>query len=87
MREVGAFWLMNVTGLVLSTLAVGTAGVLTASWPAPWRAVALPVTSAAALGILWLVQFVLMDRVIFHPTAQLGVGSAPQRCCSDAKAG
>ena len=50
-------------GRALRCLAVSGA---TTAWPAQWRAVALPVASAAALGILWVVQFVLMDRVIFH---------------------
>jgi putative flippase GtrA len=65
-REVGAFWVLNIAGLVVSTFAVGAAGELTASWPSAWRAIALPVASAATLGVLWVVQFVLMDRVIFR---------------------
>lgn len=65
-REIGAFWVLNLAGLVVSTLAVSAAGALTASWPASWRAVVLPATSVAALGVLWVVQFALMDRVIFR---------------------
>ncbi len=66
-REVGAFWALNLAGLLVSTAAVATAGSVTASWPASWRAVALPLASATSLGVLWVVQFALMDRVIFRP--------------------
>jgi putative flippase GtrA len=66
-REVGAFWALNLAGLVLSTLAVTAAGALTASWSAPTRAVALPVASTTSLAILWLIQFVVLDRLIFRP--------------------
>jgi putative flippase GtrA len=66
-REVGAFWALNLAGLLLSTLAVAATGALTASWSASARAIALPVASVASLAVLWLVQFVVLDRLIFRP--------------------
>lgn len=66
-HEVGAFWAMNVAGLLLSTLAVAAAGSLTSSWSASARSVALPAASATSLALLWVAQFVLLERVIFRP--------------------
>ncbi|HEY3722151.1 MAG TPA: GtrA family protein [Acidimicrobiia bacterium] len=78
-REVGAFWAMNVAGLLLSTVAVAAAGALTASWPAGSRAVALPAASATSLGLLWVAQFVLLERVIFRTSPNVRQKSRVER--------
>jgi putative flippase GtrA len=68
-REVLPFAAMCVLGLVASTAVVGRVGTLTAAFPASWRAVILPIASAATFGALWVVQFVLLDRLIFRTRA------------------
>ena len=66
-REVAPFWLLSFAGLVLSTIAVG----LTDSWAAqmqlagPVHTAALLVAHLSGFGLLWGVQFVLLDRVLF----------------------
>ncbi len=71
-REVVPFWLLAFAGLVLSTLAVGVAD----AWAAGAHldgSLRTPVVLLAHLsgfGALWVVQFVLLDRVLFaHDTS------------------
>ena len=63
--EVGPFAVLSFAGLALSTLAVSIAGHLAAGLDATPRTVAVEAASVAAFGSLWLVQFVLLDRVLF----------------------
>jgi putative flippase GtrA len=65
-RELLPFWTMCLLGLLASTVVVGRVGELTAGLPASWRAVILPLANAATFAALWVVQFVLLDRVIFR---------------------
>ena len=65
-REVVPFWLLSIGGLVVSTWLVANVGTLAARWPAAARGIALPAASVAVFGVLWLVQFALLDRVIFR---------------------
>ena len=65
-REIIPFWVLSIAGLIISTLAVARVGALSHAWPATARAIALPLANAAAFGALWCVQFVVLDRVIFH---------------------
>jgi putative flippase GtrA len=65
--EVGPFCALSFTGLALSTLAVSaaagwaaSAGVGTAA-----RAVVADAANVGTFGVLWVVQFVLLDRVLF----------------------
>lgn len=64
-REVVPFWTMSVAGLVASTAAVAAVGTATQGWPAAWRSVVLPTANSATFGVLWVAQFVLLDRVVF----------------------
>jgi putative flippase GtrA len=64
-RESGPFWAMSVAGLTLSTLATGLAGDLAAGLPHGERTVVVAAASLAAYGVLWLAEFVLLDRVVF----------------------
>jgi putative flippase GtrA len=69
-REIAPFWLLSFAGLALSTVAVA----VTDSWAsqmqlaAPVHTVALLVAHLSGFGILWGVQFVLLDRVLFGRT-------------------
>jgi len=67
LAEVGPFCALSFTGLGLSTLAVHTAAgwASSAGMGAPARAVAADLANVATFGTLWLVQYVLLDRVLF----------------------
>jgi putative flippase GtrA len=65
MREIGPFWLLSFTGLAGSTLAVDAIDAVSRSWSSGARAIALPLANLSVWGVLWLVQFALLDRVIF----------------------
>ena len=59
------FWALSLTGLAVSTVAVARVAALTREWSTAVRAVALPVANVSVFGALWVVQFVLLDRVLF----------------------
>jgi putative flippase GtrA len=67
-REVGPFCVMSFLGLALSTLGVTAA----ARWASHrgvgplTRTGVVEATNIAAFGSLWIVQFVLLDRVLFR---------------------
>ncbi|HTL86077.1 MAG TPA: GtrA family protein [Acidimicrobiia bacterium] len=65
-REVAPFWALSLTGLAVSTVAVERMARWSHAWPSAARAVALPFANLGVFGALWVVQFVLCDRVIFH---------------------
>lgn len=66
-REIMPFWLLSFAGLVLSTFAVA----LTDSWlhgahlGQPLRTLVIVVAHLSGFGILWVAQFVLLERVLF----------------------
>ncbi len=69
--EVLPFWLLSLTGLAASTLTV----TLAASWAASAgldgaaRTAVIEAANVAAWGSLWVAQFVILDRILFRPTA------------------
>jgi putative flippase GtrA len=65
-REITPFWVMNLIGLLVSTVAVHVVANATSTWPAARRAIALPAANLATWGVLWVVQFVVLDRLIFR---------------------
>lgn len=75
--EVLPFWVMSLAGLALSTVVVAGVGAATVAWSDSARAVALPVANAATFALLWVVQFLLLDRVLFarRPPALRPAGS------------
>ncbi len=76
-REVVPFWLLSIGGLLVSTWLVANVGAIATSWPAAARGIALPAASIAVFGGLWLVQFALLDRVIFRDRKRGGQGPEP----------
>jgi len=66
-REIMPFWLLSFAGLVLSTVAVA----LTDSWlhgahlGQPLRTLVIVVAHLSGFGILWVAQFILLERVLF----------------------
>lgn len=69
LREVIPFWVLALAGLALSTWAVGAAEAA-ASRLGSARGVATVLVmgaSLAATGMVWVVKFVVFDRVLFAP--------------------
>ena len=64
-REVAPFWALSLAGLALSTVAVAWTAGLTRHLSPAVRAVALPTANLAVFGSLWVVQFVVLDRILF----------------------
>jgi putative flippase GtrA len=66
-REVLPFWLLSFAGLALSTVTVALAD----SWASRARlapmahTVAIMTGHVGGFGLLWVLQFVLLDRVLF----------------------
>jgi putative flippase GtrA len=69
-REIGPFVSLTAIGLALSTVTV----TMTAWWAAQWelsgatRTLAIEAANIAAFGTVWLVQYVILDRLLFVPT-------------------
>lgn len=66
-RQILPFVALSLTGLVLSTLAVGAAGAVAerAGWGRGETAVVSIVANLAAFGTVWIAQFVILDRRLF----------------------
>jgi putative flippase GtrA len=65
--EVLPFTILSFSGLAISTIAVHVAGAWAShrGWPATGRTLLILATNVAAYGSLWVLQFVLLDRVLF----------------------
>ena len=64
-RQVLPFVALSFAGLLLSTLAVHVAAAHTTGWSRGWHTAAVEAANVAAYGVLWVVQFFLLDRVLF----------------------
>ncbi len=64
--EVLPFWALSGGRLVVSTVAVSTVGSAAANWSTTARAIAFPVANLSTFAALWLVQFALLDQVLFR---------------------
>jgi putative flippase GtrA len=71
LAEIGPFWALSFAGLALSTaavsLAAGWAG--QAGFGAGGRTLAAEGANVAAFGSLWVAQYLILDRVLFHARA------------------
>jgi putative flippase GtrA len=65
-RELVPFWVLSLAGLVASTIAVSVVASVATHWSTSARAIALPVANLSVFGALWLVQFALLDKVVFR---------------------
>jgi putative flippase GtrA len=65
-REVAPFWVLNIAGLIISTVLVDIVGNATTHWSDTARSIALPAANLTVFGVLWILQFFVLDRYIFH---------------------
>ncbi len=74
-REVAPFWLMSFAGLLASTLAVDLADRIatSAAWSPGLHTASVLVANAGAFALLWVAQYLLLDRVLFGPRAARSV--------------
>ncbi len=65
-REVAPFWGLSIAGLLLSTFLVDWVGAVTSRWTGFAPTTALPTANLLVFGALWVIQFFVLDRYIFH---------------------
>ncbi|MGZ4676478.1 MAG: GtrA family protein [Acidimicrobiia bacterium] len=72
-REVTPFWLLSFAGLALSTVTVGIADSWASGlhWTGALRTAAVLGGHLGGFGLLWIVQFVVLDRFVFARRADL----------------
>jgi putative flippase GtrA len=77
--QVIPFCALAFAGLVISTVAVGIASSHTTGWSRLGHTVAVEGANIAAYGALWVIQYFLLDRVLFRSTGADvdGRGGAP----------
>lgn len=63
--EVVPFGAFSLVALGLSTFAVHRAGLAVADWSRSGRTVAVEGASLASFGTLWVIQYLVLDRVLF----------------------
>jgi putative flippase GtrA len=79
-RHVVPFWAMSLAGLLLSSISVHVADRLASHLTADLRTVAILAANVTAFGTLWIVQFMIIDRLLFKkkktiaPESALGLG-------------
>jgi putative flippase GtrA len=65
-REMLPFALTTACGLALSRLAVAITSRVVDDFPTTSRTISIQLASLAAFGVVWLMQFMLLDRVLFR---------------------
>jgi putative flippase GtrA len=66
LRQAAPFILLSFAGLLISTVAVHLASAATSDTTRLFHTAAVEMANVAAYGVLWLVQFVLCDRILFR---------------------
>jgi putative flippase GtrA len=85
--QIMPFCALSFTGLVVSTVAVGMASGRTAGWSHWSHTVAVLSANVAAYGALWVVQYQMLDRVLFRTrTPSPGPLSTPDAPAPDSQA-
>jgi putative flippase GtrA len=77
--EVAPFAIVTAAGLALSTLAVAITSHVVDDWSTSTRTLSIQAASLTAFGIVWLCQFVLLDRITFATTSRAAVTTRPGR--------
>ena len=78
-RQVVPFCALSFLELVVSSLAVKVAAARTAGWSPGTRTLAVELANVAAFASLWVVQFVVLDRLLFARRTATGRGSGEGR--------
>lgn len=68
--EMVPFAVLAAAGLALSTLAVAMASHHVEHWSTASRTLAIQLASLTAFGIVWLIQFVMLEKVLFKQQQQ-----------------
>jgi putative flippase GtrA len=66
LRQAAPYFLLSFAGLVISTFAVHLASTATSSSTRLVHTAAVELANVAAYGALWIIQFVLCDRILFR---------------------
>lgn len=75
LRQITPFCTLSFAGLVISTLTVRVVSARTIDLSRGWHTLAVEAANVSAYGALWVVQFFLLDRVLFrHRRASDGGG-------------
>lgn len=79
--EIVPFWLIAITGLVISTIAAGLAESKASSYTGSRLLQALAVDGAgvAVIGVLWALKFVLLNRLFALPDPRTASGPRSDR--------
>ena len=85
LRQVTPFCTLSFAGLVLSTLTVRVVSARTVHLSRGWHTLAVEAANVTAYGALWVVQFVLLDRVLFRH--HRGPGTELPSAAQDDRAG
>jgi putative flippase GtrA len=67
--QIVPFTVLSFAGLVVSTVAVAVISARTVHWTHWDRTVAVETANIAAFGSLWVVQFIVLDRILFRNRA------------------
>ena len=81
-REVLPFWVLSFAGLALSTIAVAwtDAWAVHAQLAGATRTFTIVAAHLSGFGVLWIAQFVLLDRVLFRRSGEgAGLSSSSHR--------
>lgn len=78
LREIGPFCALSLAGLGLSTMSVTVVASMVAhtSMSSGSRALAASAANVGAFGVLWVLQFVILDRVLFGRSSAAVVAEA-----------
>jgi putative flippase GtrA len=66
LRQAAPYFLLSFAGLIISTFAVHLASDATSDTTRLFRTAAVEMANVAAYGTLWIIQFVLCDRILFR---------------------
>ena len=76
LRQITPFCTLSFAGLVISTLTVRVVSARTIDLSRGWHTLAVEAANVSAYGALWVVQFVLLDRVLFRDRRTSNAGQA-----------